>query len=352
MTSHPAGDECGVVMNPAGGGAVPQVRLAACTGGCVSQTSSGPTDSGSAILVEGLTKSFGDVHALRGIDLVVPRGTVLGVLGPNGAGKTTAVRILTTLLRPDKRPGAGRGPRRRAAGRRGPPLDRAVRAVGGHPGGAHRPGEPRDHRAALPPELAGGPQPGRRAAGAVRPDRCRRPAGQELLRRHAAPPGPRRQPGRPAAGPVPRRADDRPGPAVEAGHVGHHPVAGRRRHDAAAHDPVPRRGRRAGRRDRGHRPRPGHRRRARPRSSRAGSAATCSSSPCRTATGSATPSRPSRGSARASRTPTRRPAWSASVSGAAAQTRSSRRCAAWTRPACRRRASRCAGRRSTTCSWR
>jgi ABC-2 type transport system ATP-binding protein len=71
--------------------------LAAPLGGEVSQESSGP-----AILVEGLTKSFGDVHALRGIDLVVPRGTVLGVLGPNGAGKTTAVRILTTLLLPDK----------------------------------------------------------------------------------------------------------------------------------------------------------------------------------------------------------------------------------------------------------
>jgi ABC-2 type transport system ATP-binding protein len=57
--------------------------------------------SGPAILVEGLVKSFGEVRALRGIDLSVPRGTVLGVLGPNGAGKTTAVRILTTLLRPD-----------------------------------------------------------------------------------------------------------------------------------------------------------------------------------------------------------------------------------------------------------
>jgi ABC-2 type transport system ATP-binding protein len=54
-----------------------------------------------AILVEGLTKSFCDVHALRGIELSVPYGTILGVLGPNGAGKTTTVRILTTLLLPD-----------------------------------------------------------------------------------------------------------------------------------------------------------------------------------------------------------------------------------------------------------
>ncbi|KIH99685.1 ABC transporter [Streptomonospora alba] len=53
------------------------------------------------VVAEGLRKSFGDVHALRGLDLSVPRGTVCGVLGPNGAGKTTAVRILATLSDPD-----------------------------------------------------------------------------------------------------------------------------------------------------------------------------------------------------------------------------------------------------------
>ncbi len=55
-----------------------------------------------AILVEDVHKRFGTVEALRGIDLVVPTGTVFGLLGPNGAGKTTAVRILTTILRPDR----------------------------------------------------------------------------------------------------------------------------------------------------------------------------------------------------------------------------------------------------------
>jgi oleandomycin transport system ATP-binding protein len=53
------------------------------------------------IEAEGLVKHFGSTKALQGVDLAVPRGTVLGVLGPNGAGKTTAVRILSTLLTPD-----------------------------------------------------------------------------------------------------------------------------------------------------------------------------------------------------------------------------------------------------------
>ncbi|MCG5213244.1 ATP-binding cassette domain-containing protein [Streptosporangium soli] len=53
------------------------------------------------VIAEGLHKSFGGAHALRGLDLSVPGGTVCGVLGPNGAGKTTAVRILATLSDPD-----------------------------------------------------------------------------------------------------------------------------------------------------------------------------------------------------------------------------------------------------------
>src|SRR4051812_28911987 len=57
--------------------------------------------SAPAITATGLVKSFGDVRALDGVDLEVAPGSVLGLLGPNGAGKTTAVRVLTTLLKPD-----------------------------------------------------------------------------------------------------------------------------------------------------------------------------------------------------------------------------------------------------------
>ena len=54
-----------------------------------------------AIEVEALSKRFGDLAALDGVDLEVERGTVFGLLGPNGAGKTTAVRVLATILKPD-----------------------------------------------------------------------------------------------------------------------------------------------------------------------------------------------------------------------------------------------------------
>ncbi len=54
-----------------------------------------------AVWAEGLVKTFGETRALDGLDLAVPVGSVLGLLGPNGAGKTTAVRVFSTLLRPD-----------------------------------------------------------------------------------------------------------------------------------------------------------------------------------------------------------------------------------------------------------
>ncbi len=53
-----------------------------------------------AIVVEGLERAFGEVLAVRGVDLQVEEGEIYGFLGPNGAGKTTTVRMLTTLLLP------------------------------------------------------------------------------------------------------------------------------------------------------------------------------------------------------------------------------------------------------------
>ena len=58
-------------------------------------------DPNLAIQVHGLTKSYGKVRALRGINLEVKRGEIFGFLGPNGAGKTTTIRCLLDMIRPD-----------------------------------------------------------------------------------------------------------------------------------------------------------------------------------------------------------------------------------------------------------
>ncbi|MGI9030715.1 MAG: ATP-binding cassette domain-containing protein [Ilumatobacteraceae bacterium] len=58
-------------------------------------------ESDIAVLAEDLHKSFGSTKALDGVSFHVDRASVVGLLGPNGAGKTTAVRVLTTLVRPD-----------------------------------------------------------------------------------------------------------------------------------------------------------------------------------------------------------------------------------------------------------
>lgn len=68
----------------------------------VMRSTGGESSVTDMIRISGLVKRFGSVTALDGLDLTVPKGTVLGLLGPNGAGKTTAVRILTTLLEPDE----------------------------------------------------------------------------------------------------------------------------------------------------------------------------------------------------------------------------------------------------------
>ncbi len=58
-------------------------------------------DTQPALSISGLTKSYGRVPALRGVDLEVGRGEIFGFLGPNGAGKTTTIRCLLDLIRPD-----------------------------------------------------------------------------------------------------------------------------------------------------------------------------------------------------------------------------------------------------------
>lgn len=59
-------------------------------------------DRPTALLVRGVSKSFGDTRAVEGIDLTIPAGTFYGLVGPNGAGKTTTLSMIAGLLEPDR----------------------------------------------------------------------------------------------------------------------------------------------------------------------------------------------------------------------------------------------------------
>ena len=52
------------------------------------------------VVMHGVSRRFDDREVLSGIDLIVPRGTILGIIGPSGAGKTTTIRMLTGAIRP------------------------------------------------------------------------------------------------------------------------------------------------------------------------------------------------------------------------------------------------------------
>ena len=87
--------------------------------------------TGKSVIVDGISKSFGSVHALRDITFEVGHGEVVALLGPNGAGKTTMVDILSTLTRPDRGRAlvAGHDVVDRSGWR--PPIDHAYRSAGG-----------------------------------------------------------------------------------------------------------------------------------------------------------------------------------------------------------------------------
>ena len=212
-----------------------------------------------AVSARGISKSFREGHALIEVDLDLAAGIVLGLLGPNGAGKTTLVRILATLLRADAgtarvlgfdvaqdaaevRKRIGLVGQYAAVDENLTGLENLV-MVGRLYGSSRRDATGR----------------GPRAAGTLRARRCGQTNRQDVLGRDAAPPRPRGRTSGRATRAVPGRAHHRARPAQPDRYVGDHRAAGGRRHHGAAHDPVPGRGRPAGRHDRGDRPRDGDR---------------------------------------------------------------------------------------------
>ena len=155
------------------------------------------------------------VRRNRGSQRIRPRrarGTVYGLLGPNGAARPRPYGSSPRCCGP-----TAAGPRSPAstwpAGRAGRAADRAARPERGRRRGAQRQAEPGDVRPALPSRRPGGPRPGGRTAGGASGFRHGPQARQPVLRRHAQPPRPGRQPDPRTAGALPGRTDDRARPA-------------------------------------------------------------------------------------------------------------------------------------------
>src|SRR5262249_22317541 len=178
-----------------------------------------------------LSKRFGDVHALDGLDVVAESGHVTALLGPNGAGKTTFISAVATLLRPD----AGEV---RVGGIDAVAEPGRVRQIIGLAGqfASAEPAMTGTENLAMVARLFGLCRGGSRAA---RPRRGRRSPGAPLLGGHAPSSRPRRQSGRSAAAAVARRARLRARPPGPDRPVGSDSPLGRRWHRRGAHYPVP-----------------------------------------------------------------------------------------------------------------
>ena len=201
-----------------------------------------------ALHVQGLEKSYQDLHVLRGVDFDVARGSIFALLGSNGAGKTTVVKILSTLLKPDAGTATVAG------------FDVATQAAN------VRESISLTGQFAAVDEILTGRENlvlmarlrHLKGAGRIADDLLARfqltdaaeRQGGDVLRRHAPPPGHRHEPHRESAGDLPGRADHRARPAGADRGVEQRQGARRAGHDGAAHHAVPGRGRTARRPDR------------------------------------------------------------------------------------------------------
>ena len=207
-----------------------------------------------AIELRGLTKSFGSVRAVRGIDLTVRPGEIIAFLGPNGAGKTTTIDMMLGLSRPDDGSVQVYGMEPSDAVRHG--LISAVMQTGGLLKDLTV-----EETLRLTASLFGNTRPVAEVLGTSRHLRHRRPSGRQVLGRPAATAAVRDGP---AAGPRaarPRRTDHRHGRDRSPRLLGRHPRGRRAGPHGALRDALPGGGGRLRRPHRPRQPRPGRRRR-------------------------------------------------------------------------------------------